>query len=133
VSDHEVRRSIRVVLDASAIVAFTRESIHVGEVLAEIDDGRGAAAMPLQCLVEAIHAVADTERLDLLVKHRATVLISDEPADWQVLAATYDIVGRVDAASAALAAIDNECDVLTRHPGLYAGLNAGGLVIEVEG
>jgi hypothetical protein len=31
-------RPIRVVLDASAIVAFTRESVDVGEVIAEIDD-----------------------------------------------------------------------------------------------
>jgi hypothetical protein len=38
----------------------------------------------------------------------------------------------MDAASAALAAIDNGCDVLTRQPGLYAGLDAGGLVIPIE-
>ncbi len=58
-SGDEARRAVRVVLDASAIVAFTRESIHVGEVLAEIDDELGAAAMPLPCLVEAIHSVAE--------------------------------------------------------------------------
>jgi len=60
------------------------------------------------------------------------VLIADKPADWRALAATYDIVGRADAASAALAAIDNDCDVLTRQSGLYAGLEAGGLVIPIE-
>jgi hypothetical protein len=64
------QRPVRVVLDASAIVAFTRESIHVGEVMAEIDDELGAAALPLPCLVQAIHAVADTHRLDLTAPRR---------------------------------------------------------------
>jgi hypothetical protein len=131
--DQQTRRPIKVVLDASAVVEFTRESVHVGELLAEIDDEEGAAAIPLSCLVEAVHAVADTDRLNLLVGHRATVVIADAPADWQVLAATNNIVGRVDAASAALTALDNNgCAVLTRYPGLYAGMEAGGLTITIE-
>jgi hypothetical protein len=31
------QRPVRVILDASAIVAYTRESNHVGEVIAEFD------------------------------------------------------------------------------------------------
>jgi hypothetical protein len=125
-------RPIRVVLDASAIVEFTRQSIHVGEVLAEVHEEDAVAALPVACLVAAHHAVADTDRLDLLVEHRATVLRADHPADWRALAATYDIVGRIDAASAVLAAIDHNCGVLTRQTGLYAGLDGGGLVIPIE-
>jgi hypothetical protein len=119
----EQPRRIRLVFDTSAIIAFTRSSIHVGEVLAEVDDEDAAVALPLACLVEAVHAVTDVERLDLLVAHRATVILPDEPATWQALAITYDIVGRTDAASAALAAIDHDVDVLTRQIGLYAGLD----------
>lgn len=130
--DEQTRRPIKVVLDASAIVEFTRASIHVGETLAEIDDEHGAAAIPLACLIEAVHAVADVDRLDLLVAHDATVMITDDSADWQVLAATYDIVGRAEAASAALAALDNGCAVFTRHPGLYAGMEADGLTLAIE-
>jgi hypothetical protein len=59
---------IRVLLDASAILAFTRESIHVGEVICEVTDEEGCAVgLPLLCLVEATRAVADPDRLDLLV------------------------------------------------------------------
>jgi hypothetical protein len=41
------------------------------------------------------------------------------------------IVGRLDAASAALAAIDRDVDVLTASPGLYGGLAGGGPVIAI--
>jgi hypothetical protein len=124
-------RPVQVLLDASAIVAFTRSSIHVGEVIAEVDDEQAAVGLPLLCLVEATHAVADTDRLDLLVNHRATVILADEPADWRALAATYDIVGRIDAASAALAAVDLDVALLTAQPGLYGGMADGGPIIPV--
>jgi hypothetical protein len=124
-------RPIRLLLDASAIVAFTRGSIHVGEVIAEIDDEQAAVGLPAYCLVEASWAVTDTDRLDLLVGHRASVLYADDPASWRALAATCGIVGRPDAASAALASIDLDVDVLTAQPGLYAGLAGGGSIIEI--
>jgi hypothetical protein len=68
-------RPVHLVLDTSAIVAFTRESIHVGEV--------------------------------------------DE------------IVGGLDAASAALAAVDSDVDVLTARPRRYGGMSGGGPVIPI--
>jgi hypothetical protein len=63
---------IQVLLDASAIVAFTRGSIHAGEV----DDEQAGVGLPLLCLVEATRAVADTDRLDLLAHDRATVTLT---------------------------------------------------------
>jgi hypothetical protein len=59
-------------------------------------------------------------------------VLSADPADWRALAAFYDIVGRVDAATAALAALDCGCKVLTRHAGLYAGLAHGGPVVAID-
>lgn len=50
-------------------------------------------------------------------------------SSWQALSATYDIVGRLDAATAVLAALDIGVDVLTGQPGLYAGIAGGGPVI----
>jgi hypothetical protein len=120
-----------VVLDASAIVAFTRGSIHVGELVAEVDEEHAAVGLPVLCLVEATRGTADPARLDLLVNHRAGVVLGDEAADWRALAATYDIVGRLDAAAAALAAIDLGCAVLTAQPGLYGGLAEGGPIIPI--
>jgi hypothetical protein len=132
VTSPDESRPVRLVFDASAIVAFTHESIHVGEVLAEIADEQGVAALPLACLVDAAQAVTDQARLDLLVEHRATEVVADAPELWRALAATCDITGRAEAASAALAAIDFGVDVLTARPGLYAGLDAGGMVLEIE-
>ena len=124
-------RPVRVLLDASAIVAFTRGSIDVGETIAEVNDENGAAGLPIPCLVEATRAVADTDQLDLLVAHAATAVIAPRPEDWQALAATYDTVDRLDAASAVLAAIDLDCLVLTAQPGLYGGLAGGGPIIPI--
>jgi NAD(P)H-hydrate repair Nnr-like enzyme with NAD(P)H-hydrate dehydratase domain len=81
--------------------------------------------------VEATRAVADTDRLDLLVAHPATVVITPHPDDWRALAATSETVGRLDTASAVLAAIDVDCLVLTGQPGLYAGLAGGGPIIAI--
>jgi hypothetical protein len=111
------------------MVAFTRGSIDVGEVIAEVDDEQAAVGLPMLCLVEATRAVADTGHLTILVRHQASRLCGDDPSDWEALAATYEIVGRIDAASAALAAIDRDVNVLTAQPGLYRGLAGGGPVI----
>ena len=124
-------RPVKVILDASAIVAFTRGSINVGEVLAEVNDEYAAAGLPILCLVEGSRAVADGDRLELLVQHPATAVLALSPEDWQALAAIYDSVGRLDAGSAVLAAIDLDCQVLTGQPGLYASLANGGPVIPI--
>jgi hypothetical protein len=81
------------------------------------------------CLVEASSVVADGDRLELLVNHPATAVLAPDPGDWQALAAVYESVGRLDAASAVLAAIDLGCQVLSGRSGLYAGLEGGGPVI----
>jgi hypothetical protein len=122
-------RPVRIILDASAIVRFTRGSIDVGEVLGEVNDEDAAAGLPVLCLAEAYRTIADTDLLDLLVTHPATAIIAPERDSWRALAAAYDSVGRMDAASAVLAAIDLGCLVLTGQPGLYAGLASGGPII----
>ena len=70
--------------------------------------------------------MADTDRLDVLVAHPGTMVVTSHPDDWLALAATYETVGHLDAASAVLAAIDVECLVLTDQPGPYGGLAGGG-------
>jgi hypothetical protein len=125
-------RPIRLILDRSAVVAYTRGSIHVGEVLAEINDEAGCAAIPLPCLVEAARAAADHSRLELLVDHEATLVLADDPSKWRDLAALRDVVDSHDGVSAALAAIDLDVDILTRTPRLYAGVAGGDLVIPFD-
>jgi hypothetical protein len=124
-------RSIGLVLDASAIVAYTQSSIHVGEVLTQVEEDDCIAALPVSCLVAAAGAVADSDRLDVLVSHPTTELVADSPDDWRFLRAACDLVGRHEAASAAVLALSAGVGVLTCHPGLYAGLDQGGLAVPV--
>jgi hypothetical protein len=84
------------------------------------------------CLIEASRVTADDGRLDLLLTHPACVLLPVDTEDWQALAATSWIVGRLDAASAALAAIDHGCYALSAQPGIYGGLVDGGPIIPVR-
>jgi hypothetical protein len=126
-------RPIRLLLDTSAVVAFTRDekAIHVGEVIAEVADEGGAVGIPMLCLAAARWAVTDAVRLDVLVNHPDCVLLADDPHNWQPLAATYDIVGNWPAASVALMAVDLHVNILTAQPGLYAGLAGGDYVIDI--
>ncbi|MEU3452203.1 hypothetical protein ABZ671_00970 [Micromonospora sp. NPDC006766] len=122
--------AVKVVLDTSAVLAFTRGSVAVGEIIAEVADEPGCVVgLPVLCLAEAKRVTADPDRLDLLVNHPITVVIAPDPGSWRALAVTCDTVGRFDAASAVLAAIDLGVDVLTGQPGLYAGLAGGGPVL----
>lgn len=124
-------RPIFLVLDTSAIVEFCRGSIHVGEPLAEIDVEDGGAGIPFLCLSEAVPFVTDLDRLQMLVTHPAVRILSDEPWAWRAHAAARDITGRPDAASAAVAAVNEAVGVLTRQPGLYAGIGGGNLAVEI--
>jgi hypothetical protein len=124
------RRPVRVVLDTSAILAFSRGSIPVGDTAAEVDDDGSLIGLPIACLVEARWRLADAGRLSLLVHHRATELIA-APGDWSALAAALDVAGRQDAASALLAAVLWGCDVLTAHPRRYSALAGGCPVIPI--
>ena len=126
-------RPVQLVLDTSAILDYCRGSLPVGELLVEIDAEGGAVALPLLCLVEAATTNPDDEHgLDMLLQHPATEVVGIEADLWKVLAAISNTVGRVDAASAALMALDYDVDVATRSPGLYAGLGGGGFVLPLE-
>ena len=123
-------RPVRVVLDTSAIVAYTHGSIDVGEVIAEVDDEYGAVALPVLCLIEAYRVTADRDRLDVLVNHPATVVLDIDPADWRAVADLAGAGGRIDAAVAALLAVDYWATLLTRQSGWYAGMGADFPIID---
>ena len=126
-------RPLRLVLDTSAIAAWTRGSISVGELLAEIDLEHGAIVVPLPCLIEAgAQTAADNELLDVLIGHPATVVLADEPDGWRMLVGLRQILGSADLASAAWNALDTGLDVLTAHSRLYADLGGGSLAIQIE-
>ena len=68
----------------------------------------------------------------MLADHDTVVVLPEAAELWPMLAATSSIVGRYDAAAAAVAALRLDVAILTRLPGLYEGVNSGGLVIPIE-
>jgi hypothetical protein len=113
-------RPIRLVLDTSAIRAFADGSIHVGETISQVDENGAAFGLPVACLAAAHKA--DVQMLRMLTGHDAGVLLTVAPDDWQQWAAMADVLGRLDAAAALLAASSFDCDVLTGEPDVYSVL-----------
>jgi hypothetical protein len=125
--------AVRLVLDTSAIAAWVRGSPAVGELLAEIDLEGGLVLIPLPCLLEAAAQITtDREWLLLLLDHRATQVISDDPDDWEMLAGVRVLLGAADLASAGWLALECNVDVLTQHSPLYAALAGGNLTLQIE-
>ncbi|MDH6463625.1 hypothetical protein M2302_003820 [Micromonospora sp. A200] len=108
---------IRLILDTSAILAFTEGSTAVGEAIAKVANEGSLFGLPVMCLADAARSVADTDRLDLLVNHPAAAVLTVDPLQWKTLAATHHAVGRLDTAAALLAAATNDCRVLAGQPG----------------
>jgi hypothetical protein len=123
-------RPVRIIFDSSAILAFTRGSIHAGEPLAEVALEGGVVGLPSLCLAEAQCAAGNDDRLNLLIEHHATVVVPLS-YDWIALTEIQHTVGIPDATSAMMSAIEEDSFVLTARSGLYAGIDDGGLVIQM--
>ena len=124
-------RPIRLVLDTSAVLAFVRQSVHVGEVLVEVDDNAAVAAIPLACLVEAARDAVDHDQLVFLAEHPSTVIVAEEAGHWRMLGGLCSMTGGYASASAALTALDARCWVLTANPAIYASVG-GELAVPIE-
>lgn len=94
-------RPIKLVLDTSAILAFTRGSIDVGEPISEVADEGGVSALPTLCLAVAKWMVDDLDRLRLLTEHPDTVVVSASQ-DPFALGNVETSVGNLDASAAVL-------------------------------
>ena len=114
------RRPIYLILDTSAIRAFTRASIDVGEIISEVNDEVAAVGLPVLCLVEANRTAPDQERLEILLRHEAATVLDVRASNWRELAAMSAGIDSLAAASAALATVDLRCFILTAEPELYA-------------
>jgi hypothetical protein len=58
-------REIRIILDTSAIHAYVKGSIDVGEVISEIADEGACAGLPVPCVVEAGQLIVEDHQLHL--------------------------------------------------------------------
>ena len=116
-----IERPVRIVLDTSAILAYVRGSIDVGETIGEVHDDGARIGLPVLSLVEGHKATVEKDWLDRLLDHHASAILGVPGSDWRALAVMYDSVEPMDAAATALAAIDLGCLLLTGRPDLYAG------------
>lgn len=123
---------VRVILDTSAILAYSNGSIDVGEIIAEIADEPARFAVPLPCLLEAACQVDEKliPALQLLVSLRHAVVVQVESERWRTVAGLSRVLGRIDLATALLAARDNDAHVVTAEPDAY-GTPGGNAVIRI--
>ncbi len=122
-------RRVRLVLDTSAILAFAEESLHVGETITQVDENEAAFGLPIACLASAHKA--EIQMLRMLTNHDACELLTVDVDEWQQWSAMSDVLGRLDAAAALLAASAFDCDVLTSEPDLYRVLGDDPPIITV--
>jgi hypothetical protein len=127
-----VNLPLQVLLDTSAVVAYSRESINVGEVLAEVADEGGAFGIPVPCLVEAGARTTGQERLALLVRQPRCVVVPILAEDWRPLILGRRVVGRLDLAATLLAASrHDDPSVLSAEPEAYAAAGDAISVVEI--
>jgi hypothetical protein len=123
---------LQVLLDTSAVVAYSRESINVGEVLAEVADENGSFGIPVTCLAAGAIRATRRGRLELLISQPGCVVLPDLRDDWRPLALGMGIVGRLDLAAVLLAVSrTGDPSVLSAEPRAYAAAGDAITVIEV--
>jgi hypothetical protein len=133
VTDGPGPRTIRLVLDTSAVTGFVRGSIAVGEMIAMTDSEEGAVLVPLPCLVQAAADTMDGGPwLTILTNHPAVQVITDEFDDWPMLAGIRQRIGAYEPAAAAWLALRCEVDVMTRYPEIYEPLGDIGITLPFE-
>jgi hypothetical protein len=128
-----VSPDIRLVLDTSAVLAYTATSVGLGETIVEIVDEGAQFAVPVLCLVQAAQRVDPklAEGLDLLVAHEQCIVLPMLAEDWRPLAELTTLLGQCDLATSLLEAIDRDAYVITGVPSAY--LPAGGEDLPVIG
>ncbi len=125
--------TIRLVLDASAVLSFSHGDVHVGELLTELEAEGAIAGLPVACLAEAFPAAVDAERVHLLVEHPAVQVVGESADDWQPLSGMVALVGDYPSAAAAWLALDCGGWVLTNRPSRYVQVAGGTLTIPIGG
>jgi hypothetical protein len=121
---------VRAVLDTTAIAAYGRGAVSVGEILAEITDEHAGFGIPELCLIEAAAQldVDEWPALALLVGHSQCVRL-ETPTDWRDVARAARLLGSTSRAVAMLAAVDHRAYLLTAEPDVYG--DDAPLVIEI--
>jgi hypothetical protein len=115
---------VRLVLDTSAVVAFSHSNIDVGEVIEQVADERARFVVPVLCLAEgAAEVKADELMLVRMLAGHPCCSPSPLSTEWQALADGARVYGSVSRAAVAAAARANRGSyVLTTDATVYGTL-----------
>ncbi|AGL20407.1 hypothetical protein [Actinoplanes sp. N902-109] len=105
-----VTPEIRAVLDTSAIESYAVGHVHVGELIADLTDGRICAGLPAAALAEAYSRHTDDlarARIDLLTKLDGTMVLALDAASAPQVGMVFPLTGG-DMAQAQAVAIARE-------------------------
>ncbi|HEX6683144.1 MAG TPA: hypothetical protein VF062_10130 [Candidatus Limnocylindrales bacterium] len=113
---------LSLVLDTTAVVAYARGNLMVGELLDELRDEDNLFGVPDVCLAQARAQGAPTEGLTLLRQHdRCQVLSNPEPENLGDVAVVCG--GDLVRAAVLVHAFSNDAYILTTAPGDYMKLS----------
>jgi hypothetical protein len=127
--------SAALVLDTTAALAYTRQSLAVGELLSIVDEDGDTTILPAACVVEAAAQVDGVEltMLGLLISLPGVEVTPLEPELALAMGVLVREGGGVGLAHAATEALTHNAQVATRNaPAVASVLPPGWDVIEVD-
>ncbi|MFU8852332.1 hypothetical protein ACNAW0_15290 [Micromonospora sp. SL1-18] len=112
----EEHRSITLVLDRSAALAYLAGSIHVTEPVGEVINDRqrfGITAVTAAEVLELVTGPKDRGDLHVLLGMEACTVLPTWGEDWQELGYWRGVTGRADLATTVMAALEHRASILT--------------------
>jgi hypothetical protein len=114
-------RSIALILDTTAILAYAAGSMHVHEPVLLASEAGQDVGLPVHCLIEAVRHDPAVDLRELLHLDHVITVMPDRHTDADLLADwTIYLDGREDAAAAAVLTYRHQAGLLTGEPDLYA-------------
>jgi hypothetical protein len=114
-------RPVSLVLDTTAVLAFTAGSMHVHEPILLAAEDDHDVIVPVACLLEAVRRDPTIDVREVLHHPRILVTMPDRADEGLVLDWTLYYDGREDCAAAAVLSYRHgRCTVLTAEPDRYA-------------
>jgi hypothetical protein len=121
VNPPDVHRSITLVLDTTAILAYAAGVMHVHEPVLLAGEADQDVALPVHCLIEAVRRDPTIDLRDLLHLDQVVTVMPDRHIDADLFADwTIYLNGREDAAAAAVLTYRHQAGLLTGEPDLYS-------------
>lgn len=128
-------RTVSLVLDTSAVLAYAAGSMHVHEPVLLAGENGDDVAVPVVCLIEAVRRDPTVDLRELLHADQVITVMPDRRTDADLLDDwTIFLDGREDAAAAAVLTYRHGAGLLTGEPGLYTvGGHRPDWIIDIDG